>query len=652
MLRSLLSSRVLALGLACALAACGGGSSDNDPPAGNGGKGGTGGTGGTDGGGGTGGTVEECKRPRIERLEPDTGVVGDRVLIHGSCFSPEKGKNSVQFNGTKSAVFEVSADGTQLATSVPSGATTGRVTVFTDYGSGPVRADGPTFTLSNNNPSPSLSSVTPDHVTVGTTGSVTVRLAGGGFFFGSEVLLDGEPITASFDSTTNLNATIPADRLGAVRTLTLQVRNAAPGGGTSATVQFRVVAKLNLVSALATAADKVQLTFDRPVNTSMATSRDNYRIAAGASTLTVRSAARLQDTRKVVLTTSTQSRNLNYAVTVADNFESQEGGVIDVRQTAFRSFGSDPEPAGTYGRTGCGNAGFSTPAGVSVKGTRVYVTELTGHQVQIVDLQGAFAGFVGNDGTSLGLHTDAGSNALGCPGSGASDRAFSFPRGGVAVDTGGDFYVADTGNDRVFRFGSAGAYQGTHGTGITWQSPVVLGFSGGTVWVANDDNKIYRVPPSGNAAPPLFGPGIGPGQFAFGLGDGRVPAMAETGNVHFVSDPNNHRVHKFIDLVARGWIGKGHTGFVTGPVDCLANGTCAGGGNGEFTFPSGVAIDATGALWVVDEANGGRLQKFTQDGAFVSSVNLGYMPGGVAVDSDGYLWIADQDADALHRYRI
>jgi hypothetical protein len=666
MLRSLLSSRVLALGLACALAACGGGNDAPNPGGSGGGSGGTGGsgaTGGSGGGeggsggtGGTGGGTENCVAPIIERLEPDNGYVGTSVTVFGRCFGPA-GKNNVQFNGSQSAVFQVAADGTQLTTSVPANATTGKVTVFTDYGSGPVRRDGPVFTVSDETPVPTLNTVSPGFITVGENDALLVTLSGTGFYFGSEVLLDGEKINATYQSTTSLEAQIPASLLSNVRVLNFQVRNQPPGGGTSAEVAFKVVARLNLVGATATAANRVVLTFDRPVDRGIAEQRNAYRVAAGASTLAIQKADRAQnDARRVILTTGTQSPNLNYAVTVHEEMRSTEGGLIDQRQAGFRAYGSDPELAGSFGATGCGAATLSTPAGLTATSNRLYVTELEGHQVQYVNLDGTFGGFLGNNGTVMGVHADGASNAVGCPGAGSTaTNAFSYPRGAIALDTTNRLYVGDTGNDRVFRFSAAGGLEGPFATGVaTWESPVVLGFARGSVWIANGDDMVYRVPPVGAALAPLFGSGIGAGQFDFAVADGEVPAMAESGDAIFITDPGNHRVQKFIDdaVSPRGWIGKGHTQFVTGSVDCLSTDTCAGTANGEFTSPRGIVVDGGGALWVIDEANGGRVQKFSDTGEHLLSFDLGYMPGGIAVDADGFLWIADQTTNQVHRYGI
>src|SRR6185436_19433035 len=67
--------------------------------------------------------------PTITTFSPTSGQVGAAVTITGTNFN---GATSVRFNGTAATFTVVSA--TQINTSVPSGATTGRITVTTPGG--------------------------------------------------------------------------------------------------------------------------------------------------------------------------------------------------------------------------------------------------------------------------------------------------------------------------------------------------------------------------------------------------------------------------------------------------------------------------------------------------------------------------------------
>ena len=368
---------------------------------------------------------------------------------------------------------------------------------------------------------------------------------------------------------------------------------------------------------------------------------------------------------RVVLTTGNQNPNRTYTVVAPEDATSTQGGSIANRSANFRAWGSDPELLGSWGTAGCGNAGLHKPSGLAVLSGMLYVTEEDGQQVQLLSTaDGTPAGFLGNDGTGAGLH-DGDATAVGCPDTGSSEaESFAFPRGHVVADLVGARWVADTGNDRIFRFNADGSFLETVTRGINWDSPVVLGVAGEYIWIANGDDRIYPLAPTGLNGNPLFGHGQNAGQFNFDLAGGGTPGYATYFQERYISDPGNHRVQKFLDASPQGWIGKGHERFDGVAAACLQDvegegaSDCAGTGNGEFTNPSGLAVDQSGNLWVLDDADAdgdgkpGRVQKFSRDGTFLHSFNLDYLPGGIAVDADGNLWIADQTNNAVHKYGI
>src|SRR6266571_3391840 len=72
-----------------------------------------------------------------------------------------------------------------------------------------------------------------------------------------------------------------------------------------------------------------------------------------------------------------------------------------------------------------------------------------------------------------------------------------------------------------------------------------------------------------------------------------------------------------------------------------------GGGDGQFNGPEGVAVDASGNVYVADFGNH-RVQKFTATGVYrsqwgTSGVGAGQFrfPLGVAVDASGNVYVAD-----------
>jgi DNA-binding beta-propeller fold protein YncE len=82
----------------------------------------------------------------------------------------------------------------------------------------------------------------------------------------------------------------------------------------------------------------------------------------------------------------------------------------------------------------------------------------------------------------------------------------------------------------------------------------------------------------------------------------------------------------------------------------------AGSGDGQFSFPSGIAADGQGNVWVVDTANN-RVQKFDSTGKYLAKFGSNGSgdgqfknPGGIAVDSQGNIWIADSGNNRLQKF--
>src|SRR6202035_984694 len=99
--------------------------------------------------------------PVVSSFSPTSGVVGTKVVITGSAFT---GTTRVTFNGTPAATFAVVSD-TQLTASVPSGATSGQITVMNAAGSGTSTASFHVM--------PHINSFTPTKGTMGTHVTIT-----------------------------------------------------------------------------------------------------------------------------------------------------------------------------------------------------------------------------------------------------------------------------------------------------------------------------------------------------------------------------------------------------------------------------------------------------------------------------------------------
>jgi YD repeat-containing protein len=81
-----------------------------------------------------------------------------------------------------------------------------------------------------------------------------------------------------------------------------------------------------------------------------------------------------------------------------------------------------------------------------------------------------------------------------------------------------------------------------------------------------------------------------------------------------------------------------------------------GAGTGQFNHPAGIAVDAKGAIWVVDQ-NNDRVQKFNAAGQFQSAFGSSGTGNGqfgrptdIAVDAAGNLWVTDAGNHRVQKF--
>ena len=262
------------------------------------------------------------------------------------------------------------------------------------------------------------------------------------------------------------------------------------------------------------------------------------------------------------------------------------------------------------------------------------------------------AGSAGASGTSNGT----GGNAR-----------FSFARG-VALDNAGNLYVADTGNDTIRKItsggvvttlaGTAGVSGSADATGSTAQFNEPSGVavdSEGNLYVADTGNDTIRKITSGGVVTTLAG---NPGFASYADGSGNAArfnspygvAVDTAGNV-YVADSLNFVIRK---ITSSGVVTTlAGTAGASGSVD----GT---GGAARFGGPTGLAVDIAGNIYVTD----GSIRKITSNGVVTTLAGMAGVTGftdgtgsaamfggpyGIAVDSSGNLFVGDNQNNEIRK---
>jgi sugar lactone lactonase YvrE len=256
------------------------------------------------------------------------------------------------------------------------------------------------------------------------------------------------------------------------------------------------------------------------------------------------------------------------------------------------------------------------------------------------------------------INTFAGSGPLGFGGdNGPAISALSYGPKGVAVDSAGNVYIADSGNGRIRKVANGvistiagngtGLASGDNGPATAAGLGNIHGLavdSFGNLYIADLDNQIIRKVSNG-----VITTVAGNGTAGFS-GDNGPATSAQlnssfqslsvgadsAGNV-YIADSGNNRVRKVSNGVITTVAGNGTAGF--------------GGDNGpaasaQLSLPQSVAVDAAGNLYIADAGNG-RIRKVA-NGVITTVAATGLSdPRGIAVDSAGSLYVANSGGSSV-----
>jgi hypothetical protein len=160
--------------------------------------------------------------PTISSFTPTSGPVGTTVTIRGAHFT---GTTAVAFNGTPASFTVVSE--TEISATVPTGATSGPISVTTPAGSATTTT---AFTVTVPGPPPTIGSFTPTNGPVGT--SVTIN--GSHFTGATAVFFNGASASFTVVSDTQIRATVPSGASSG------PIRVATPAGTATSLQRFSV----------------------------------------------------------------------------------------------------------------------------------------------------------------------------------------------------------------------------------------------------------------------------------------------------------------------------------------------------------------------------------------------------------------------------
>jgi sugar lactone lactonase YvrE len=320
--------------------------------------------------------------------------------------------------------------------------------------------------------------------------------------------------------------------------------------------------------------------------------------------------------------------------------------------------------AGAAGQTGSTDgagaaASFNYPFGVAVDSSgNVYVADTYGSTIRKITPAGVVT-------TLAGKTEEPGSS----DGTGA-DASFSNPIG-VAVDSNGNVYVADAGNATIRKItpagavttlaGAAGQTGSADGPGADARFNYPEGVavdSSGNVYVADTyDSTIRKITPAGEVTT-LAGkteePGSSDGTGADGSFSNPIGVAVDSNGNVYVADAGNATIRKITSagVVTTLAGAAGQTGSADGP-----------GADARFNYPEGVAVDSNGNVYVAD-TNNSTIRKITSAGVVTTfagtAEQLGtedgkgaaarfYYPIGVAVDSSGYVYVADTENHTIRK---
>ena len=476
---------------------------------------------------------------------------------------------------------------------------------------------------------PTITSLNPNAVYADSRDTV-VTITGTNFLNAAVVSVNGTNQTAIFVSATELTTTLTAAQLSTAGTLTLTVVN--PDGGTSNAATFTViplplqvspvkVAFNNQTVGSTSAAQTVTIanTTDGTLTLNRIVLNGQLDPADFVQTNNCPATLEAGGTCQITITfTPTGVGARTSWVEIDDNSPvptqyvplsgTGTGGILQVQPGNLKTIAGN----GTAGYSGDGGpapvAELNTPDGISFdRQGNLYIADELNNVIRKVDTAGNISTVAGN-GTA-GFSGDGGS---------ATKAELNNPFG-VTADSAGNLYIQDTGNARIRKVDTTGTITTIAGNGT-------LGYTGDGGPATNaelNQNQGARFDAAGNL-------------YFADCGNGAIRKIDTSGIINTVAGNGTN-----------GFSGDG------GPATAA-----------ELSCPSGVAIDASGELFIADFFNN-RIRKvdgkgiittiagnsaygYAGDGGPAVSATLN-LPNDVSLDKNDDLYIADTGNNRIRK---